>query len=183
MEYQEALSKALKIQSEISPLCERAEIAGSVRREKPTDIKDIELVVIPKLTTTTDMFGSPSGIESQLESGLAYLMGFWRATSVKWGEKYKQIIFPDATKLDLFIVTAETWGYQFAIRTGPADYSHWLVTPRRHGGALPSYLKVKDARVWNGEKALDTSTEEKFFLALDISTVPHPSERVAKWRS
>jgi hypothetical protein len=47
---------------------------------------------------------------------------------------------------------------------------------------MPSYLHVKDARVWHGEKALDTSTEETFFNVLDISPVPHPSERVAGWK-
>ena len=40
------------------------------------------------------------------------------------------------------------WGVIFAIRTGPAKFSQWLVTPRRHGGALPSYCRVRDGGVY-----------------------------------
>lgn len=178
MDYAQAFQKAQRIQSDLSPFCERIEIAGSVRRGKQTNIKDIEIVCVPKTMTTLDMFGSVTGDVSMLENSINDILKAWRAMTTKNGEKYKAIIFPDATKLDLFIVTRATWGYQFAIRTGPAEYSHWLVTPRRFGGALPSHLKIKDARVYHREKVLDTSEEGYFFRALQISPIPLPGERV-----
>lgn len=50
--------------------------------------------------------------------------------------------------LDLFIVRPETWGVQYLIRTGNADFSHRCVTPRKFGGYLPDDCKVEDGRVW-----------------------------------
>lgn len=173
MNLQEAQTLANRIHADLARFCERIEIAGSVRRRKPDDIKDVEIVCIPKTQPITDMFGMETGTFSLLESALPDLYRIWNAWTIKAGEKYKQILFPGGGKLDLFIVTPETWGYQFAIRTGPADYSHWLVTPRRYGGGLPSYLTVKDARLWNGSKPLNTSEEEYFFDNLDIDPYRH----------
>ncbi len=179
MNLEEAQALANRIHADLAPFCNRIEIAGSVRRRKPEGIKDVEIVCIPKTQPVTDMFGTQTGTVSLLENALPTLYRIWNAWTIKNGEKYKQILFPGGAKLDLFIVTPETWGYQFAIRTGPADYSHWLVTPRRYGGALPGYLTVKDARLWNGSKPLDTSEEEYFFDNLDIDPIPAPWERKA----
>lgn len=178
MNLEEAQFLANRILSDVTPFTVRAEIAGSVRRQKPDDIKDVEIVCVAKTQPLIDMFGTQTGELSLLESAFHGLLQHWNAWAIKNGPKYKQILFPGGQKLDLFIVTLETWGYQFAIRTGPADYSHWLVTPRRMSGGLPSYLTVKDARLWHGEKLLDTSTEDLFFQALEIP-MPSPRERKA----
>jgi hypothetical protein len=40
--------------------------------------------------------------------------------------------------IDLFIVLPPAqFGAFFAIRTGTAEFSQWLVTPREKGGAIP----------------------------------------------
>jgi hypothetical protein len=39
------------------------------------------------------------------------------------------------------------FGLLMAIRTGPADWSHRLVTPRRQGGWLPDHLRVHDGHI------------------------------------
>ncbi len=179
MNLEEAQQLANRIHADLTPFTVRAEIAGSVRRRKQDDIKDVEIVCIAKTQPLTDMFGIQTGTVSLLESAFHALLKHWNAWTIKAGEKYKQVLFPGGQKLDLFIVTPETWGYQFAIRTGPADYSHWLVTPRRYGGAMPSYLTVKDARLWRGETPLHTHKEELFFQALEIYDMPAPWERKA----
>jgi DNA polymerase/3'-5' exonuclease PolX len=177
MDYQEALTKALKYKAALSPFCEVIEIAGSVRRKKSTDIKDVELVCIPKLKPILDMFNLDNGAESLLETNLPEILASWNAWPIKNGEKYKQVLFSDGTKLDLFIVTPETWGVQFAIRTGPADYSQWLVTKRNGGGALPSFAQVKHGRVWVHGEAIQTPREIDFFNFLQIP-MPEPENRV-----
>lgn len=47
MKHSTALVIAEKIKAQLAPHCDRIEIAGSIRRKKP-EVKDIEIVVIPK---------------------------------------------------------------------------------------------------------------------------------------
>ncbi len=47
MQLDKALEIAEKTKELLAPYCERIEIAGSIRRKKP-EVKDIELVAIPK---------------------------------------------------------------------------------------------------------------------------------------
>jgi len=172
MNYAEALHIAEKLKADLAPYCERIEIAGSVRRKKPENIKDIEIVCIPK--SEPNLFGESLPIV--LYDGLLSLVFNWDAEIVKNGPKYKQFALP-MTKLDLFITTPECWGVIFAIRTGPADYSKWLVTPRKWGGALPDRYMVRDGRVWDSDpEALDTPEEDDFFAALELE-MPEPWER------
>lgn len=47
MKYEDAILIAERVKAELEPHCERIEIAGSIRRKKP-EVKDIEIVAIPK---------------------------------------------------------------------------------------------------------------------------------------
>ena len=155
--------------------CLRIEVAGSVRREKP-EVKDLELGCIPKPGAPRPEFGQKP-FPSWLEHGLhalqeAEVLG----SRIKDGPKYKQIIINtggmagDLFKLDLFIVRPETWGVQFAIRTGPAEFSHKLVTRQDWGGLLPNNMKVEDGCLWNVVLgyAIPTPEERDFFDALGL---------------
>lgn len=46
MKLEEAVQKSASILEILSPLCERIEVAGSIRRKKP-EIRDIDIVLIP----------------------------------------------------------------------------------------------------------------------------------------
>lgn len=144
------------------PYCERIEIAGSVRRRKPT-VGDIELVAIPKFET--DMFGATT------QDHLLDLFD-WATIGkfVKGGHKYKQIELDTGINLDLFIVTPPAqFGIQFMIRTGSADFSHRLVTPRKYGGLMPSNYRVKDGAIWSDNHIIKTPNEQDVF---DLIGVP-----------
>jgi hypothetical protein len=71
---------------------------------------------------------------------------------------------------------------QFTLRTGPADYSHWLVTNKRFGGALPGVAQVKGGRVLVHGKPIATPEEEDFFAFLEIP-MPHPRDRALTVKS
>ncbi len=172
---EDALPIANKCLADLMPYCERAEIAGSIRRQKP-EVKDIEIVVIPKTETVNDLFGDPAEEISLLENAMSNILKAWDGWTLKNGQKYKQILLPGGMKLDLFIVTKETWGVQFTLRTGSAEYSHWLVTQRRYGGALPSHAKIEGGRIVVHGKQLETPEEKDFFAFLEIP-MPAPSER------
>lgn len=140
----------------LTPFCSRVEIAGSIRRRKRI-VGDIEIVCIPQFET--DMFGNPSGV-SKLAGIDWTLYGEVKAN----GEKYKKILLPQGIQLDLFIVTPPAqWGVIFLIRTGPADYSRKMVTPRRDGGRLPSNYRVKDGAVWSRNHIIETPEEFNYY--------------------
>lgn len=174
MDYSQAVEIAKAWVENLSPYCQRIEIAGSLRRRKP-EVKDIEIVAIPIETKMVNMFG-------QVTAGVGAIDGYLTGAGihfVKSGDKYKQAILREGIKLDLFLVTPPAqWGYIMAIRTGPADYSKWLVTSRRYGGAMPSYLKGRDGAIWHGTRIVETPDEESFFGVLGIPMLPPELRKV-----
>lgn len=178
MELTEARKIAERLQESLAPLCDRIEIAGSIRRGKP-DVHDIELVAIPKMLPIYDLFGQQSGERSLLDDRRLYEQ-FGKV--VKAGRRFVQVSLWEGIKLDLFVVLPPAqWGVLFAIRTGPAEFSHWLVTPRNKGGILPSGWRVEDGRVWDGQVTLDFPDEQKLFEWVGLGWV-EPGERRAGWR-
>jgi DNA polymerase/3'-5' exonuclease PolX len=110
--YDEAKKLADDLIATLRPLCVRAEIAGSVRRLKQTDIKDVEIVAIPNpvhafelLRIVNSKWGKPSAGE--------------------WPSKYTKI--RSQYSIDLFWPNAETWGLIYFIRTGPAEFGHRML--------------------------------------------------------
>jgi DNA polymerase/3'-5' exonuclease PolX len=155
----------------LQPACERIEIAGSIRRKK-TEIGDIEIVCIPLYSFSPDLFGDP--VQEYALTDDVIKAQDWK--TVKNGKKYKQFVLEGGAQLDLFLVTPETWGLQLLIRTGPADFSHRLVTGRRHGGCLPAGWKVKDGRLHGYNGALETTEERDVFAALGMDWIA-PEDR------
>jgi DNA polymerase/3'-5' exonuclease PolX len=163
MELKQANEIANRLATELSPGCERIAVAGSVRRGK-ADVKDLEIVAIPKIVTVADLFGTPTNSYSMLDAEL-HRLGLHL---IKGGEKYKQFLLPEGINLDLFITTPEQWGWIFVLRTGHRDFNKWLVTPRRHGGALPSYIKPRDGWITNGNGSVRTPEESDVFRVLGV---------------
>jgi DNA polymerase/3'-5' exonuclease PolX len=166
----EALDAANKIYDLLAPICERVAIAGSLRRGKP-DVGDIEIVCVPM--PEADLFGDECVNSLRIHSDLihaGYRMGKFD------GDHFKQF---DAgpCNCDLFITTRPQFGVIFTIRTGCAEFSHRLVTPRSQGGLLmPSSLRVKDGRIWHGDTAYDTPEEINVFEIMGLKWIP-PEER------
>ena len=161
-----SLSQARRIAesvvAELACACERIEIAGSVRREK-SEVGDIEICAIPKIEKNVDLFGFPIEGCSALDIFEYAKIGRF----VKGKSRYKQILLPDGISLDLFICLPPVqWGVVFTIRTGDADFSHKIVTPRKHGGFLPSDCKVKDGTVYRNDDPILMPEEEDFLKLL-----------------
>lgn len=131
MKLEHAKAIAEELVKQLAPHCERIQIAGSIRREKP-EVKDIEIVAIPK----------PYEI-GLFESGIATVVNRWIKVKGSLPCKYTQReIAPlfhtpnaelpreellDTIKLDLFFATPKNWGLILAIRTGSAEYSHQVL--------------------------------------------------------
>ncbi len=163
---------AERILNALAPYCERIELAGSLRRQK-SHVGDIEIVAIPR--RTRDLFGRPMPGPSALDAFLDERA----VTFTKRGEKYQQFTY-GAFVVDLFLPTAETWGSVFTIRTGSAEFSHWLVNPQPRG-ACPWSVRFggKDAhpgRLLHDGRLLATPEEADVFAAVGLEWIP-PAER------
>jgi len=107
---------------------------------------------------TFDLFGASTKTpelaritEAMLDAG---------STLIKGGERYKQFDMPRC-KLDLFITDADRWGMIYTIRTGSAEFTHRLVTPKSQGGLMPSYLQAEDGYIKRrGDKGIVPTPEE-----------------------
>lgn len=185
MNYEKAYLLARDLANQLAPHCERVEIAGGVRRHK-ADVHDLELVVTPKLVPQYDMFGGETGDRNLLVEYLTWLVRSGELQpGPKQGPRFRQYrVLPSGIMLDLFIVHYPAqFGVIHAIRTGPAHYSHWLVTQRLKGGALPNDARVADGAVWveGGQGGpLPMETEGEFFAFLDIP-MPAPQDRTPAW--
>ncbi len=157
MEYKQAFEIAARLVEHLQPYCERVEIAGSVRRKRP-EVKDIEIVALPCLQIGTNLFGEAVQTYDLID-GATGLGRF-----IKNGPKYKQIYLPEGVMLDLFcVIPPAQWGYLFAIRTGPAAFSKRLVTARKFGGWMPSYVKPEDGVIKSGGHIIRMPEEADLF--------------------
>lgn len=118
MKYEHAILIAERVKAELEPHCERIEIAGSIRRKK-AEVKDIEIVAIPK-PYDTGLFAS----------GIATVVNQWPKVKGELPCKFTQRILPEGIKLDLFFAEPENWGLILAIRTGSAEFSHQVLAVR-----------------------------------------------------
>lgn len=169
------LSTATGIVERLRPACERIEIAGSLRRKRPM-VGDIEIVAVPKLSM--GLFGPIPG-ETEVDS----LLRSWPITLLKNGEKYKQFTFIGSKgsefKIDLFLQPdPATWGVNFMVRTGSAEFTTRMVTSVHKGGLCPAGLNVKEARVWRGPEVLDTPEEADVFRLWGMDFIAPESRNV-----
>lgn len=111
MELEQAQAAAFRAMGQLALYCERIEVAGSIRRNKP-EVGDVELVCIPRTRFL------PQFCEA---------VKAWKKVKGEPTGKYTQRILPEGIYLDLFMVSRQNWGLIFAIRTGPADYSHLVL--------------------------------------------------------
>lgn len=195
MIHAEALKVAQKLVELFQPACERIEIKGSLARLKP-DVKDIELLIIPDLSPLPlprAVFGAPEPkiYKTRLDQLIGQMVDDKLVTLEKDGDRLKKIQVREPwIAADIFIVRPPaTWGVLSVIRTGPHDFSHWVVTRKRKGGALPDGYRVQNGAVWKGEKevkdlvgktSIGFEAETDFLNFLGLGWV-EPKDRVAKW--
>lgn len=132
-----AQNLAERIIQTMQPYCHRVAIAGSIRRQKP-EVKDIEIVAVPKLGQAKDLFGAEFENElfkwaRQIEAeGRIQWIKPGTAEIIPWpiqeqGRYWRGWLAKAGMKLDLFLATPETWGVIYLIRTGSAEFSQRMV--------------------------------------------------------
>ena len=169
MKLAEAKQIAKKYAEILKPYCERIEIAGSIRREKP-EVRDIEIVCIARIEKYPTLEGR-SILEEFLARGEIHFPWIhWEI--LKNGPKYKQILLPEGVKLDLFIANKDNFGNIVLIRTGNMEFSKWIMGTRTRQVGLVQ----KDGYLWRGEERLSCPEEEDVFRLLRVDWI-EPRER------
>lgn len=160
MRLEEAKTIANRVKQTLTPYCDRIEIAGSIRRGKPT-VHDIDVVIIPNQQALLTINYALSRI----------------GTIAKDGPKIKQLWYTEnqtLASIDLYIATPLTWPTLLLIRTGSKENNIRLCALARRKGW---HLKA------NGEGLLDQAgnrlagdTEQSIYQALGIP-YQEPEER------
>ena len=107
------VAEALKAQLE--PCCERIEIAGSLRRQRP-EVGDIELLVIPRRQGKVDLLDK--AVKRLLFDGV---LGYRRNSrgSLMYGPKNKFLLDIESRILvDIFSTDEQCWPVALVVRTG-----------------------------------------------------------------
>jgi DNA polymerase/3'-5' exonuclease PolX len=99
----------------------------------------------------------------------------------KWdGDRYRRIAAPQPGDVgalipaDIFLAYPEGWGAMLAIRTGPGDFSHLLVTKRDRGGPCPNDVDFNHGYVWRGGQRLEVPEERDVFALVGLPWLaPH----------
>jgi DNA polymerase/3'-5' exonuclease PolX len=180
MKHAQALDIARAVWPVLKPHCERLDIAGSIRRKRP-EVKDIEMLVVPRVEEytdeTADLFVSEAIVRTRRVPGFAQAvrgLGVIEKGKPEDG-KYVKVLLnagtPDAIALDLFIVYPQSWGYQMAIRTGSWEFSRLIAARWVRLG----YIGDEGVLTKNGRK-INLPEEADLFTLLRMA-VPPPERR------
>lgn len=125
MIYTQALNIATSKVELLKPYCTIIHIAGSIRREN-MNVKDIEIVALPKAKVSSDLFGTTdTGERDDGFISVANCLG--RIIKGTATGRYMHIQLAEGIMLDLFIPQRDDYFRQLAIRTGSSDYSFKVV--------------------------------------------------------
>lgn len=180
-----ALAHAQAIVEHMKPLCQRIEIAGSIRREKPS-VKDIEIVAQPiTVAVGKTLFGEATGHEpADLTSAITQYNAIERYpiehrpvgkdAQERDGRRFKALcVGKDKIPVDLFIVLPPaTWGVIFLLRTGSADFNIRVIERAKDLGIRLMNGRLVDR---NGRE-IPTYEEKDVFTALKVK-YKDPKER------
>ena len=171
---------ATEIKDLLKPYCVRVEIAGGVRRKKQ-DPHDIELVTIPKITYENqgiDAFGFRYEIPiDNLQDYIHHSSTFQKGDPDKAGKKapsgpkYYRLKYKGDKLVIFAVLPPATWPVIFTIRTGDADFSHWLVQQGFSRG-----LRVVDGHLEENGILIQLQDEREFLNKM-IFTWVEPENR------
>lgn len=196
MIYNEAIAAYNSLTVLLAPVCNRIAPVGSLRRRKE-EIFEIDVLAVPDLTPPPyprPEFGKPipKRYATKLDHLIADLGIHGKIFLTASGPRQKKFIFVSfEIRVDLYLcLPPATWGVLQTIRTGPHDFSQWIVTQRHKGGALPDGYRIQGGAVRLGEEktdlgpdeppALEMDSEASFFSFLELELVD-PWKRRARW--
>jgi len=161
----EAEAIAARVLAQLKPHCRLIDLAGSIRRQRPT-IGDIEIVCVPLPYDATPLFAS----------GLTTVVNQWPKVRGDLPCRYTQRLLPEGIKLDLFMVERNGYGLQLAIRTGSADWSRQVLA---RSWVRAGYHSENGLLRRAGGSVVPVHTEKHLFNLINLPWVD-PQDREVK---
>ena len=173
----------------LSPLCERIEVAGSVRRQKPR-VKDIEILAVPKVDKSFNLFGEVADqsdlllntLKSEVEHGDVWAKRPSVTGRYSFGRQNKLLVHqPSGIPVDIFTTTMENWGMAMVVRTGPTQFNITMMSRfrelRMRGHAYGGVTKLGPHGSEGSERErIICPDEETVFRLLGWNWI-HPTQR------
>jgi len=163
----DALAIAHKVFTTLEPVALGRSLVGAARRGDPL-IKRIEFLIEPKSRTEKNLLGDNVGFsydtnavhDSLASAGIAHLSRTFEKFTGRLGRG-----------LTLWVHIHRypaQWGINLIRFTGPKNFSKWAMTPRKSGGALPSFATYKPGAVYRGKKIILMPDEPTVFAFLGV---------------
>lgn len=161
MELQKAYEIAYHLHGQLSPHCDKCNVAGSIRRGKE-HVKDIEIVACPTPARYAD-----------------FLAALRRYPIVKGKPDVKARYLKlqlAGIAADVFITTPARWGWTLILRTGSAEFNMRLLQHLKDAG-----YGLKDGDIWREGNIVPTPDEADVFALMGMEWV-WPMDRTEHYR-
>jgi len=168
--YKTAWAVAKKIVQELSPACERVEIAGSLRRGKPA-VHDIDIILLPRSPSSVGLQSSVSSLDEVISA----LINRGSLIVVREGDKIRSFIAAKTgIPVDVYVATHDTWATLLLIRTGSKEHNIQLAQRARQLGMK---LRASGDGIENqGGELIKIQSEDEIFSLLKVPYLP-PEKR------
>ena len=178
---------AAKLMEWIALKVDCAQVAGSIRRERAV-CNDVDIVCIPRIEETRDLFGAVSSQRNVLHEFLREYVASGKATFQSGGEVPGKSVIVQLPKcqLDLWFATGETFATRLLCRTGSREHNIWLASrAKRMGLKWNPYEGILIGGEWQGDDYAGGqlhrfASEADIYLALDLPFI-EPKHRELSW--
>lgn len=161
---------AAKIAAELTPFCERIEIAGSIRRRRP-HVGDIDLVVLPKAGQLEALKERCKRTTTVITDGDQNLIVQLKTTGSE--PLQLDIFIAKLETREMFDVTPTNFGSLLLCRTGSVAHNIYLVQHAKTLGLVWNPYHGVFGPGPNGRTRLIASaTEAEIFAALKLELIP-----------
>lgn len=127
------IEKMLPLADEIvkflDPYSEKIQIAGSIQREKP-EVSDIEIVLIPNMEQTFDMFGNSTDKNIDLTKIIMknphFAYRYNKKGQKMCGDRVKLLLYK-GFPVDIFVANENSWATTLLVRTGSKVFNQFII--------------------------------------------------------
>jgi len=152
---------AEKIKSQLQPLCEKVEIAGSIRRGQAR-VHDIDIVCLPKTQTAVNarISRAAAAILGSGAKNLSVELVNGVRLDCSYACLFEQDLFRPATP-------AHNFGSLLLCRTGPKEFNVWLASRAR---AKEMQWRPYSG-LYRGDRLVAAETERDIFSILELEFI------------
>lgn len=174
MKLEFATACAAKLAAWLGPICERVEIAGSIRRGRAV-VNDVDLVIIPKRQVVRNLLGDQDGSVNETAVEILARANRDGLRVIQTGEENISIetARPPRVQVDFFFCDATSFASVLLCRTGSREHNVWICSEATRRGL---HWKPNRGLLRAGDELLPTSSEREIYERLGL-TYLEPGQR------